>query len=145
MSIAVTAKSDGPSVMVALIFTVPATVPVNTMTGDANTTVVPFAGTVKFTVRVPFENCVIGSSVAISAFEVNVKVSLPASALGYDSANVTESESCCAGFTVAGRLGAEKAGNCALTVIVKLFVLTTARESVTVTTIFCDSTAVGVP
>src|SRR5262245_11157294 len=145
MSIVVTAKSDGPSVIVARIFTVPATVPVNTITGDANTTVVPFAGIVKFTVRVPFENCVIGSSVAISAFDVKVNVSLPASALGNDSANVTESGSCCVGFAVAGRLGAERAGNCALTKTVKLFVLTTARESVTVTTIFCDSTAVGVP
>src|SRR5262249_6407665 len=113
--------------------------------GGANTTAVLFAGIVKFTVRVPFENCVIGSSVAISAFDVNVSVSRPASGLGKASAKATESGSCCAGFAVAGKLGAEKAGNCALIVIVKFFELTTARESVTVMTIFCDSTPVGVP
>src|SRR5262245_61763622 len=126
MSIVATAKSAGPSVIVALIFTVPATVPVNTMTGDANTAVVLFAGIVKFTVRAPFENCVIGSSVSISAFEVNVSVSLPAIGLGNDSANATESGSCCVGVAVSGRPGAEKAGNCALTLIVKFFVLMTA-------------------
>ena len=56
MSIVVTAKSDGPSVMLALKRTVPATVPAINVTGEVNTAVVLFAGIVKFTVRVPFEN-----------------------------------------------------------------------------------------
>ena len=51
-----TATFDGPFVKFAVSVTVPATVPVSSMTGEVNTAVVLLAGMVKLTVRDPVEN-----------------------------------------------------------------------------------------
>src|SRR5436190_4927741 len=82
ISIVATGASAGPLSYVAVIFTLPATVPVKSFSAVVNTAAVVFAAIVNVAVRVPFENCVAGSSLAISALDVNVILSVPASALG---------------------------------------------------------------
>jgi len=70
MSVLPATRSTGPFVIFAVRRTVPVTVPVIKVTGEEKTASVLFAGIVKFTVLVPFEKRVIGSSLGFSALEV---------------------------------------------------------------------------
>jgi hypothetical protein len=67
---------------VAFKFIEPATVPVNSSTGDEKTAAVPLAGMVNETVLDPFENITIGSSAAATALGVNEIDRLPDNGAG---------------------------------------------------------------
>src|SRR4051794_18912182 len=81
MVVEATGTSEGPLSKLAERVTVPATVPTNSIVGDAKTASVLFAGIVNFTTLEPFENCVIGSSIGTSAEDLNESESCPESEL----------------------------------------------------------------
>src|SRR5262245_12264287 len=83
-------------------FTIPATVPVDSVTAGLNSAVAEFAGIVKFTVRVPFENFVIGSSAGTSALDVKVMINCPLSWLGEGAERVRPTFDVAAGLIDAG-------------------------------------------
>jgi len=72
----------GPLSKLAVRVSVPATVPVRSITGDANVAAVCPAGIVKLTILEPVENCTAGSSLGTSALDVNESVNCPVNVLG---------------------------------------------------------------
>src|SRR4029079_7913856 len=118
-----TGASAGPLSNVAVSLTVPATVPVNSFNWEVNTAAAVFDGTVKVAVRDPLENWVAGSSLAISAFGVNVNLSVPARALGWSDARFMYTSKPPRVLNVAGRPASDRAGTGGSTTTVNCFVL----------------------
>src|SRR5688572_461557 len=100
MPVDISGNPEGPFWILPVMVTVPATVPDTSNSGDGNTALVLFAGTVKLTDLPPVENCTAGSFTGIDAVDANARFKVPRTSAGCGDASDKVTAVCCMGATL---------------------------------------------